>query len=211
MTVFRTPWEPDPAPAMAQPAWLYHHLTITGPAGVVAGFAAAARGSGVAPWQIDSAALQEDVFNLAAAQPPAQRSLSIEGCRILARQFRDRAEARQARAVALAGRSWACPFDLHTLLPVPDGILQHGPTHPAALSLAGGALGHPRRPAAGRRAARCTTCPPVAAGPRRPWLRLLHQRRHAARRGRAAGGTLDTPAFRTAAASGLRRGGRHDR
>jgi len=88
LTVFRTPWEPDPAPAMAQPAWLYHHLTITGPAGVVAGFAAAARGSGVAPWQIDSAALQEDVFNLAAAQPPAQRSLSIEGCRILARRVR---------------------------------------------------------------------------------------------------------------------------
>jgi len=162
VTVFRTPWEPDPAPAgvlvpgpalepkpkprgrrparprtgpaMAQPAWLYHHLTITGPAGVVAGFAAAARGSGVVPWQIDSAALQEDVFNLAAAQPPAQRSLSIEGCRILARQFRDRAEARQARAVALAGRSWACPFDLHTLLPVPFMILQHGPTHPVALA-----------------------------------------------------------------------------
>ena len=119
---------------MAHPAWLYHHLTIIGPAGVVAEFAAAARGSGVVPWQIDSAALEEDVFNLAVAQPPAQRSLSIEGCRILARQFRDRAEARQARAVALVGRSRACPFDLHTLLPVPDAVLQQGPTHPAVLA-----------------------------------------------------------------------------
>jgi len=99
VTVFRTPWEPDPAPAgarvpgpapvpkpkprgrrparprtgpaMAQPAWLYHHLTITGPAGVVAEFAAAARGSGVVPWQIDSAALQEDVGSVKNLGQPA--------------------------------------------------------------------------------------------------------------------------------------------
>jgi hypothetical protein len=56
-----------------------------------------------------------------------------EGCWILARQFRDRAEARQARAAALVGRSHACPFDLQALLPVPDTILQLGPTHPQAL------------------------------------------------------------------------------
>lgn len=162
MTVFRTPWETDPAPAEAlisepapapkpkprgrqwvlpqarpvrgSPVWLYHHLTITGPAGVVAEFGAAARGSGVVPWQIDSAALEEHVFNLAVAQPPARRSLSIEGCRILARQFCDRVEARQARAAALIGRSQACPFDLHTLLPVPAAILQQGPTHPTCLA-----------------------------------------------------------------------------
>jgi hypothetical protein len=117
---------------MGHPAWLYHHLTITGPAGAVEAFAAAARGSGVIPWQLDGAALEEDVFNLAAAQPPAQRRLSIEGCRILARQVRDRVEARQARAAALVGRSRACPFDLHALLPVPDAILQLGPDHPQA-------------------------------------------------------------------------------
>ena len=160
MTAFRTPWEDDPAPAEAplpgptlapkpkprgrrwvlphagsakeHPAWLYHHLTITGPVDPVGAFAAAARGSGVVPWQLDGAALEEDVFNLAAAQPPAQRRLSIEGCRILARQVRDRAEARQARAAALVGRSWACPFDLHTLLPVPNAVLQLGPNHPQA-------------------------------------------------------------------------------
>lgn len=160
MTAFRTPWEDDPAPAEAplpgpaltpqpkprgrrpaasragpaagHPAWLYHHLTITGPAGAVQAFAAAARGSGVIPWQLDGGALEENVFNLVAAQPPAQRRLSIEGCRILARQVRDRVEARQARAAALVGRSRACPFDLHALLPVPDAVLQLGPNHPQA-------------------------------------------------------------------------------
>jgi len=162
LTAFRTPWDTDPAPAEAllpgpprspkprpkprgrrwalpdvgatreHPAWLFHHLTITGPAGTVETFAAAAQGSGVIPWQIDGGALEEDVFNLAVAQPPAQRRLSIEGCRILARQVRDRVEARQARAAALIGRSRACLFDLHALLPVPDAILQLGPTHPAA-------------------------------------------------------------------------------
>ena len=164
MTAFRTPWENDPAPApveapapgptlpprpkprgrrpaapragpaMSHPAWLFHHLTITGPAGAVEAFARAARGSGVVPWQLDGGALEEDVFNLAAAQPPAQRRLSIEGCRVLARQLRDRAEARQARAAALVGQSRACPLDLHTLLPVPDAVLQLGPSHPQALA-----------------------------------------------------------------------------
>jgi hypothetical protein len=161
VTAYRTPWQSDPPPAKtlpalptgaaaprkrgrppgalaqrgpADPTWLYHHLIVTGPAVAVAGFAAAARGSGVIQWLIDSAALEEDVFNLAASQPVAQRSLDIAGCRILARQFRDRVEARQARAAALVGHSRACPFDLHTLLPIPAAILQQGHTHPAALA-----------------------------------------------------------------------------
>ncbi len=164
MTAYRTPWDPDPAPAPAEtllpgptlppkakprgrrpatsrvgpatahPAWLYHHLTITGPAGTVETFATAARGAGVVPWQLDGGALEEDVFNLAVAQPPAQRRLTVEGCRILARQVRDRVEARQARAAALVGCSRACPFDLHRLLPVPDAILQLGSNHPKALA-----------------------------------------------------------------------------
>ena len=78
--------------------------------------------------------IEEDIFNLAASQPAARRNLTIAGCRILARQFRARVEARQARAAALVGRSRACPFDLHALLPVPAAILQLGPTHPAALA-----------------------------------------------------------------------------
>jgi hypothetical protein len=116
------------------PCWLYHHLTLSGPAASVAAFADAARGSGVIPWQIDACRIEADVFNLAVSQPPARRNLSIAGCRILARQFRERVEMRQAQAAALVGCSRACPFDLQRLLPVPEIILALGPTHPAALA-----------------------------------------------------------------------------
>jgi hypothetical protein len=58
----------------------------------------------------------------------------VDGCRILARQFRERVEARQAKGAALVGQSQACPFDLHALLPVPVAILMRGPAHPAALA-----------------------------------------------------------------------------
>ena len=118
----------------ATEGWLYHHLTISGPHATVTLFREAARGSGIVPWRLDAARLEEDIFNLAASQPKAIRSLTIEGCRILARQFRERAQDRAARAAALVGRSQACPFDLHTLLPVPAGVLDLGPTHPQALA-----------------------------------------------------------------------------
>ena len=160
MTDLRFPWENDPAPAevlsvlpaIERPprtrgrrprasiapsvarSWLYHHLTISGPSPGVAAFAAAARGSGVIPWELDAASVEENVFNLAVSQPLHRRSLTVEGCRILARQFRQRVEARQARAAALVGVSRACPFDLHTLLPVPAALLQLGPDHPQALA-----------------------------------------------------------------------------
>jgi hypothetical protein len=118
----------------AAPRWLYHHLTISGPAEPVSAFADAARGSGVVPWRIDVERIEEDVFNLAVSQPPERRNLTIAGCRILARQFRERVEMRQARAAALVGRSRACPFDLQQLLPVPAAILAQGLTHPASLA-----------------------------------------------------------------------------
>lgn len=116
------------------PVWLSHHLTISGPAEPVQQFAAAARGAGVVPWRLDGSEIEDTVFTLAVAQPGRDKKLTVEGCRILARQFRDRVEAHQARAAALVGRSQACPFDLHTLLPVPEAILQLGPTHPTALA-----------------------------------------------------------------------------
>jgi hypothetical protein len=153
---FRTPWDPKPAappavpsvapsppkqrgrrpamPVAAESPWLYHHLTISGPAAGVAAFAEAARGSGILPWRVETAQIEEDIFNLAASQPAAIRSLTIEGCRILARQFRDRVEERAALAAARVPRSRACPFDLHSLLPVPMTILARGPTHPEALA-----------------------------------------------------------------------------
>jgi hypothetical protein len=114
------------------PNWLYHHLTISGADDIVASFAAAARGAGVTPWQLDFADIEEDIFVRAVSQPVSGRNLTVEGCRILARQFRERVEVRQAQAVALVGHSLACPFDLHVLLPVPGAILELGPIHPTA-------------------------------------------------------------------------------
>ena len=121
-------------PAGAGPTWLYHYLTISGPAGSVADFAATACGSGITPWQLDGADIAEDIFVRAVSQPAGRRSLSVEGCRILAQQVSEQVMARQARAARLVGRSRACPFDLHVLLPVPDVILRLGPTHSAALA-----------------------------------------------------------------------------
>jgi hypothetical protein len=159
----RFPWEgppalvvpsPEPDPPAARPkrrgrrpaslthaaaarsalVWLYHHLTISGPADRVEHFTGTARGAGITPWRIEGSDIEDTVFNLAVSQPARDRKLTVEGCRILARQFRGRVEARQAQAAALVGRSAACPFDLHTLLPVPEAILQLGPTHPTALA-----------------------------------------------------------------------------
>jgi hypothetical protein len=78
--------------------------------------------------------LEEDLFNMAVSQPPARRNLTIAGCRILARQFRERVERRQGRAANMVGLGRGCPFDLYALLPVPGAILDLGPTHPEALA-----------------------------------------------------------------------------
>jgi hypothetical protein len=78
--------------------------------------------------------VEEDIFIRAISQPASRRSLSIAGCRILVRQFRDRVEAHHARAMALVGCSQACPLDLNRLLPVPATILQLDPTDPTALA-----------------------------------------------------------------------------
>jgi hypothetical protein len=122
------------ARAQDAPDWLFHHLTISGPRPTMETFAAAARGSGITPWQLDYAAIEDDIFVRAVSQPANRRSLTVEGCRILARQFREKVELRQARAAALVGQSLACPFDLHALLPVPPAILLLGPTHPETLA-----------------------------------------------------------------------------
>ena len=117
-----------------KPVWLYHHLTVSGPGEGVHAFAAAARGAGVIPWRFDGDRFEEDIFHRAATVPAAQRGLSIDGCHRLARQFRSLVETYQARAAARVGNRKECPFDLHTLLPVPDAILALGATHPDALA-----------------------------------------------------------------------------
>jgi hypothetical protein len=117
----------------AAPAWLWHHLTISGQTADVAAFAEAARGPGVIPWHVDYAQVEEDIFHRAVAARGGRDGLSIEGCHILARQFRQRIESRDEKAVALIGQSRACPFDLHVLLPIPAEILRRGPTDEVSL------------------------------------------------------------------------------
>jgi hypothetical protein len=115
--------------------WLQHRLTISGPEEKVAAFRLEAAGAGIIPWQLDVDALAEDWFLLLAAPPaPQQRTLSLAGARVLAGQLREAVAARHEAACARVGRSRACPFDLHALLPVPEVILRLGPDHPEALS-----------------------------------------------------------------------------
>jgi hypothetical protein len=158
---------PSAAPLrLPHPDWLHHRLMISGPERNVASFRRAAAGAGIIPWQLDVDALAEDWFLLLAAPPaPQQRTVSLAGARMLAGQLREAVAARQAAACARVGRSRACPFDLHALLPVPDAILRLGPDHPDALvwlwqhwgttealrhvAEDPDAAGDPRRPAAG--------------------------------------------------------------
>ncbi len=112
--------------------WLFHRLTVTGPAATVAALRVAASGVGTIPWQLDLGSLEEDWFHLLVN--PAHRALSLAGARVLAGQLREAVEHRHAVAVARVGHSRACPFDLHAMVPVPAAVLQLGPDHPDALS-----------------------------------------------------------------------------
>jgi hypothetical protein len=47
------------------------------PGDMIEDFATAARGSGVIPWRLDFDIIEEDLFNLAAAQPASRRNLTI--------------------------------------------------------------------------------------------------------------------------------------
>jgi hypothetical protein len=115
--------------------WLHHRLTIGGPEHDVAAFRAAAAGAGAIPWQLDPDGMEEDFFHLLVSPPPPQRrTLSLTGARILAGQLREAVSRHHDLAVARVGRSVACPFDLHALVPVPDDVLRLGPNDPAALS-----------------------------------------------------------------------------
>jgi len=120
---------------LAHTDWLYHRLSVTGPAAALARFVAAAGGAGVIPWQLALDRLAEDVFHLLAAPPaPQRRSLSLAGARILADQLCQAVAHRHTLALCRVGHSRACPLDLHALLPVPAELLRRGPDDPAALA-----------------------------------------------------------------------------
>jgi hypothetical protein len=112
--------------------WLRHRLAVTGPTAAVTAFQRAASGAGTIPWRLDLESLEEDWFHRLIN--PSVRQLSLAGARRLAGQLREAVERRHAIAVSRVGRSRACPFDLHALVPVPAAILPLGPDHPDALA-----------------------------------------------------------------------------
>jgi hypothetical protein len=121
-----------PTMRLPTPDWLHHRLTISGPPAEVGRFRKASAGAGIIPWQLDLERMEEEYFHLLVA--PEQRSISIAGARIFARQLRDAVQRRHDLAVTRVGRSQARPFDLHALVPVPTDILALGPGEPRALA-----------------------------------------------------------------------------
>jgi hypothetical protein len=129
----------DPAPDLHRHApqrlphsdWLLHRLRVSGFPADLAAFRTAAAGAGTIPWELDLERMEEDWFHLLIAPP---RRLSLAGARILAGQLREAVAQRHALAITQVGRSEACPFDLHALVPVPPGTLRCGPDDPAALA-----------------------------------------------------------------------------
>lgn len=104
--------------------WLRNLLTVSGPAGEVARFRAAARGTGGIPWHLDLDHEEARLLAPMAAMGPAARAL--------ARELREVIAARHDRVRARWAAPGACPLDLHRLIPVPDRILQLGEDAPAA-------------------------------------------------------------------------------
>ena len=126
-------FEPDPL-TLPTTDWLRHDLVVTGPAEEVARFAAAARGAGVIPWTlVDRRREEEDRMHALLHPPDGSPGLSLMGARTLARLLRTEGERHDEAAIVAAGRRRDCPFDLHSLLPVPDHILQLGPDEPTSI------------------------------------------------------------------------------
>jgi hypothetical protein len=125
---------------LPHPDWLLHRLCVSGSPADLAAFRAAAEGAGTIPWELDLERMEEDWFHLLivppapAGAPTPPRRLSLAGARILAGQLREAVGQRHALAMTQIGRSRACPFDLHALVPVPPPMLQRGPDDPAALA-----------------------------------------------------------------------------
>ena len=104
--------------------WLRHRLTVSGPAGEVKRFRAAARGTGGIPWHLDLDHEEARLLAPMAGQGRVARSL--------ARELREVIAARHDQVLARWHEPGACPLDLHRLVPIPDAILALGEDAPAA-------------------------------------------------------------------------------
>ncbi|WP_424139543.1 hypothetical protein [Roseomonas chloroacetimidivorans] len=118
-----TVWQPAPVPV----DWLWNTLTVGGLAERVEAFRAAAAGSGVVPWVLDLAAMEEEFLLPMAAPQDGVRAISLAGAKILARRLRDAAAANHHAALARMATDRSCPFDLHRVLPVSAAVLVLGP------------------------------------------------------------------------------------
>lgn len=114
------------------PDWLDNRLLVTGPSEELEAFRRAAAGSGRAPWVFDYDAFEEDLFTTMLEPPPERRTISVQGAKILARQVRDIVLDDHEAEVSRVGRDVSCPFDLHSLVPVPWDILRQGWDSPRA-------------------------------------------------------------------------------
>jgi hypothetical protein len=124
---------PD-ALALPQTDWLRHDLVVSGPPEDVAALRLAAEGAGAISWHLPDLDLAEEDRVLSLVKPPdGSPGLRIAAARVLARQLRTAVEDHRQRVIAAAGRSRACPFDLHALLPVPYAQLRQGPDDPASI------------------------------------------------------------------------------
>ncbi len=119
----------------AHPDWFFNAVTVHGPGDDLWAFRMAAAGAGVVPWVIDYDRYYEHALGLMLTTSDARtRSVSAEGCRVLARRMRDAYWEEHEDAVARVGRDKSCHFDLHSLVPVPWSVLRLGPDDPRALA-----------------------------------------------------------------------------
>ncbi|TPG52438.1 hypothetical protein EAH89_17870 [Roseomonas nepalensis] len=126
------PQHPSWHPERTHTDWLRNTLAVSGPTEEVVRFAAAAAGTGVIPWVLDLAALEEEFLLPMAAPLDGVPAINLTGAKLLARRLREAVALNHQRALARMSTDRSCPLDLHRLLPLPAAILRLGPEEAAS-------------------------------------------------------------------------------